>query len=390
MSSHQAPAFVELWEDAEPPLVSYLRYEDWMPYIEPAIEDMGSEVHEYLVRQARLQVTRRIRKVNQLYSAMKKVYPEGNPLFFCVALEKFAKTDEQIIGALGDQEFIRQICQECQRRGILPLEEMSELKPEPASGGEMMVSSESDSDNEYDDDSDVSDRKRRSAKRWSEHEIEEFKALIEDASKKGINNWKQVAKRFPGTTPDQCRNLYHRLHKKNELTAVFRQRKSTHKLGRPAKVTKEENEWCRALHNQVKHIARLTFRYKNKLGLVGPESEKLKNVASANPFMNYIDIITEKTIQIPAISPEGHLLDINTFRTAATQGGGINPVTGAKFKMRQVEVLTWENVHEFLPKIKNLEESRPKDPNDDQLRFLIERDRSDCGNMDGDTHMDVY
>ena len=389
MSSHQAQAFADMWEDAEPPLVSYLRYEDWMPYIEPAIEDMGAEVHAYLVRQAQLQVGRRIRKVNQLYRAMKDVYPEGNPLFFCVALEKFAKTDEQIIDALKDQEFIRQICQECQRRGIMPLEEMSEMRQEPASGGEMLVSSESDSDNDYDDDSDVSDRKRRSPKRWSEHEIEEFKALIEDAPKKGINNWKQVAKRFPGTTPDQCRNLYHRLHKKNELTAVFRQRKSAHKLGRPTKVTKEENEWCRALHKQVKHIARLTFRYKNKLGLVGPESEKLKNVASDNPFMNYIDIITEKTIQFPAISPEGHLLDLTTFKTAASNGG-INPVTGAKFKLRQVTLLTWDNVHEWLPKIKNLEESRPKDPNDDQLRFLIERDRSDCGNMDVDTHMDVY
>lgn len=350
--------------------IPHLVYEDWEPYMESIFDTEDDKVKAMVLSQRKHVTERRIRKVNELYDAMKEIWPDGNSLLFYIALEKGKYVDEQIVEELRNQDFVREIEKEGQERGLYPCSEIEEAQPVRPVVGDNFESSDSSSDDD-DDDIDVSDHRRKSVKRWTDPERTQLKEIITNAASLGITTWKEIAKHFPGRTVEQCQNLYHRMRGSKELNVEFRQRKSSKKLGRPPKYLREERDRARAFQKQVKHILGITFTYKNKTAFVGPESDKMRTIANSNPFANYIDPLMKSKIRHPAISPDGILLDYRTWEHCLATTA-INPYTQVKVTKRQLTFVTWDNIDELLPKIRNWRDCKPENDEDDLLKPYLE------------------
>lgn len=75
--------------------------------------------------------------------------------------------------------------------------------------------------------------------------------------------------------------------------------------------------------------------------------------AAQNPLENTIDPITQEPIRVPAISPDGYVLDYNTWLNVLKTNKE-NPFTRVPVTKRQLVVLTDENIDEYRDKIVNL------------------------------------
>lgn len=59
------------------------------------------------------------------------------------------------------------------------------------------------------------------------------------------------------------------------------------------------------------------------------------------------DIITDEEISIPAVSPQGYVLDLSTWKRALAQTGRC-PFTKIQLKLSDITVLTRDNARDFL------------------------------------------
>ena len=66
--------------------IPHLVYEDWEPYMESIFDTEDDKVKAMVLSQRKHVTERRIRKVNELYDAMKEIWPDGNSLLFYIAL----------------------------------------------------------------------------------------------------------------------------------------------------------------------------------------------------------------------------------------------------------------------------------------------------------------
>lgn len=86
------------------------------------------------------------------------------------------------------------------------------------------------------------------------------------------------------------------------------------------------------------------------------ENKKLsiyERYARENPIIGAIDSITKEVIRVPAISPDGYLLDYNTWLKIITQTG-CDPYTRNHLTKRSLVVLNFDNIDQYRDKIKNL------------------------------------
>lgn len=76
--------------------------------------------------------------------------------------------------------------------------------------------------------------------------------------------------------------------------------------------------------------------------------------ALMNPIPNEIDQITKSKMKVPTISPDGYVLDYSTW-LKHLKNSKENPFTGIPVRRRQLVVLTFKNIEEYVKKIVNLD-----------------------------------
>ena len=85
------------------------------------------------------------------------------------------------------------------------------------------------------------------------------------------------------------------------------------------------------------------------------------NWAMQNPLKNMVDDITGEIIRVPALSPDGYVLDYNTWLNVLKTKKE-NPFTRMPVTKRQLVILTFENFDEYKQKIVNLNSSDESSP----------------------------
>jgi hypothetical protein len=78
--------------------------------------------------------------------------------------------------------------------------------------------------------------------------------------------------------------------------------------------------------------------------------------AMQNPLPDAIDFITGEVIRVPALSPDGYVLDYRTWIESLSEKA-VNPFTQTHLTKRQLVILTTENIAEYADKIVNLKEN---------------------------------
>jgi hypothetical protein len=78
--------------------------------------------------------------------------------------------------------------------------------------------------------------------------------------------------------------------------------------------------------------------------------------AMQNPLPDAIDFITGEVMRVPAISPDGYVLDYRTWVESLSEKA-VNPFTQNRLTKRQLVILTIENFQEYADKIVNLKDN---------------------------------
>jgi hypothetical protein len=84
-----------------------------------------------------------------------------------------------------------------------------------------------------------------------------------------------------------------------------------------------------------------------------------------NPLPEAVDLITGQLIRVPAMSPDGYVLDYKTWLDSLAENP-VNPFTRMHLTKRQLVVLTIENIHEYVDRISHLELHKPSANGDDE------------------------
>lgn len=183
---------------------------------------------------------------------------------------------------------------------------------------------------------------------WSPEEHRLFLKRLHEIREQGINEgkWGIFSEAIPGRVGYQCANYYRKLVKSGEVhdeyyrqdedgNLHFKDRQSYHK-GTGNKEDSEDNS------DSEEESA--------------PETKVIgfyEKMAQKNPIKNKQDFITGETIQVPAISPDGTVLDYNTWLHLLTTTKQ-DPFTLRKINKRLITIITTENYNEFKNKIKHI------------------------------------
>jgi hypothetical protein len=307
-------------------------------------------------------IERRIGWVNERYDAMKKAWPDGSALEFVLAYELMDSCEFEILDALRDPAFQQRVVAVASERGI------------PIGGAPAAPAgrpADRDLDESESDDDDECDEPRSKWVRWSAADTQRFIAVLEELREARVS-WQTVARRIQGRSASQCRHMYKRLRRANRIDFEFR----TSSRAEPQGI-------------RVTHLIGIQFSYKNRLAFACTHGDKLRQVASANPLVNYVDQITAQKIIYPAISPDFYLLDYMTWCKVLTSLP-VNPFTNLHMNKRQLKFLSVYNIRKYVDKIVNLEACRPPNPEDDNLAKLLEaaKDMEPIKSSDDDAGID--
>jgi hypothetical protein len=327
-----------------------ITYADWEPYLPPFPDSIDEADIPAVANLRRRVAERHIKIVSQSFDDFKNAWPGGSVYDFVLALELYKGCDDDILLEFQNPNFIRKVLQEGQTRGLhsrvdLPAPSLKTAPP-------VMPLDDSDSDDDSDDES--RSRRQRHRPDWCALDMWKFRAALNEYAGRSPD-WRAIAKRFPGKSPDDCRHLYVKMKRSNQIPSDF------------LEVPHERED--RAA--KFRDVMVVRFCYKQFQTWVGPQSQKLRNAAVENPFKNYIDQVSNEKIVYPAVSPGMYLLDYNTWLKVILESGQ-DPFSRQKLTKRSLVLVTRENLRDFVHKIRNLEASRPPDPADDHLAEVLE------------------
>jgi hypothetical protein len=125
------------------------------------------------------------------------------------------------------------------------------------------------------------------------------------------------------------------------------------------------------LRKKARAILGITFSFKGMTAFVGDVPQKFDYARKNNPFVNYVDQVSDKTIVFAAISPDYYLLDYHSWvRCLSTNRW--NPFTRLRMTLQDLTLVTFDNIMDHYEKIVNLEQCRPPNPEDDIFRKFLE------------------
>lgn len=177
---------------------------------------------------------------------------------------------------------------------------------------------------------------------WSSDEKEMFmQRLNEMREKYGPNaspQWGIFSMQIKGRVGYQCANFYRKLVKNGEIT----------------------DEGYSVDENGVLHF-KVSTKKKDKAKTEKKDSKKVKQMSiydvwsTQNPLVGMKDFITADDIKVPAMSPDGYVLDYKTWLNLLKKKSE-NPFTGKHLNKRQLVILNHENIEEYRAKIRSFED----------------------------------
>jgi hypothetical protein len=173
---------------------------------------------------------------------------------------------------------------------------------------------------------------------WSDDEKRLFLARLEEMRSQGAGaQWGIFSEAIPGRVGYQCANFYRALVLSGELED-------------PDYVVED---------GKLRYTKRRTPPRKK------PQSDSQKPLsmyerkAKKNPLQGQIDFITMKEIKVPTMSPDGYILDYNTWMTLLLNPNPQDPFTRNRINKRSLVILTFKNIDEHRGQIKNLTAAFP-------------------------------
>ena len=180
---------------------------------------------------------------------------------------------------------------------------------------------------------------------WTAQEQELFMQRLAEMRKKGIleGKWGLFSKKIPGRVGYQCSNFYRKLIRDGVI------QDPSYQL---------DDEGCLRYKNRTPYH-KGSFRKEGKTD--NPQQpkkrekqlSKYESLAQDNPLKGRIDFITGEEIRVPAISPDGNVLDYHTWMKILMDTHE-DPFTRHPINKRQLVVLTSANIEEYRDKIKNI------------------------------------
>jgi hypothetical protein len=209
---------------------------------------------------------------------------------------------------------------------------------------------------------------------WTEEEkalfLKRMKEMRGNADTFG-HDWGVFSMAIPGRVGYQCSSFYRKLITEGELkdsryildsqgklhhTSRVRDGKiSTYRKG-VIKVKKRAPPVVTAGPLEVKDIRRLTLIRGSEPRGQGTKEEMLGRYemwATQNPIPGAVDMITGEVMRVPALSPDGYVLDYKTWLGSLAEKP-VNPFTQLPLRKRQLVVLTTENYQTYAGDIVNL------------------------------------
>ncbi|OHT08129.1 Myb-like DNA-binding domain containing protein [Tritrichomonas foetus] len=175
---------------------------------------------------------------------------------------------------------------------------------------------------------------------WSKEEKKLFLNRLEEMREHGNtkSQWGIFSQAIPGRVGYQCANYYRKLVMDKEIED-------------PAYYVDEEGV---LRHRKISGEPRNNSKYMPKKEKGEKPLSLYERKAKKNPFKNVIDNITKEEIKVPAMSPDGYVLDYNTW-LSIIKGKLDNPYTRAHIKTkRELVILTTKNIDQYRDKIKNI------------------------------------
>ncbi|OHT08958.1 hypothetical protein TRFO_22291 [Tritrichomonas foetus] len=317
-----------------------LTYEEVEPFIPPDPENVDEGVRDYIRQNKRNMVKRRVARVNSLYDEFSLFWPQGTPILFYFALEMCKDVEIEVLERLQDPVFIRSVIErfETLKKGSSPEKIVSE-KPSILNDDDF-----ESTDDESDENFQTPTEKTKSH-HFTQEETKKFIGIISGLTKP--TSWKDISKAMHGKQQKECKALYKRLNEEGVLESSFV----------TANFTKTEPAEDLS---QFSHIKSLFFVCGDQRSVVGPQNMKMKEYAMSNPLFNYIDMLTQEPMIVPALSPDGYVLDYSTWtRLLKDKDHNTNPFTRNIVNRRQLIILTTENIDQYRHMIINLEEMTP-------------------------------
>jgi len=203
---------------------------------------------------------------------------------------------------------------------------------------------------------------------WTNAEKQQFLQRVKEFrgnSTTMSGDWGMFSLAIPGRVGYQCSNFYRKLVESGEIydsAYVKGEGGKLHHISRihDGKVTSKAA--IKAKKSTPSHQPRIVEPHRIKsltLTLSKKEHECEESLsrydtwAMQNPLPNVVDAITQEPIRVPAISPDGYVLDYNTW-LMILKTNKENPFTRQPVSKRQLVVLTCENIAQYEPLIVNL------------------------------------
>ncbi|OHT15065.1 hypothetical protein TRFO_42710 [Tritrichomonas foetus] len=324
----------------------YLTYDEIEPFLCTDMPEGDISVQENLKNIRKKTAEFRISRVNALYDHLKSIWPAGNAVEYYIGFELYSSlSEEAFLEQIRIPDTIKCIEQEValRKKGI--------SRSVSASNQSHNQQDEIDSDGEVD--FDVNHQKRQKRKStWSPREITKLVKLL--SSPNDMKTWRSVSKVFKNKTPEQCFHCYLKLLSKGEVNSTYAPKKDLKLKKNESKKQIKSNKELDTTPFQ--HVQGLFLIRGDQKSVVGPQNETMKDYARNNPLFGYIDLITYEKMFVPAISSHGTVLDYDTWMKVINDSQidpyELQPVN----TKRQITILTPENIEEFRPRIRNMDQ----------------------------------
>ncbi|OHS94930.1 hypothetical protein TRFO_38905 [Tritrichomonas foetus] len=251
---------------------------------------------------------RRVAQVNEYIYDFLEVWPKGQPVDFFIALEMSRDDIHQAIQNLKNPNFLRKVSAESSARGYVHSSSSRRRKTEIR-----FEFDASDGDDDEDEDN------------WTEKDIKKLKDLINEYGTK----FDVIAKKMRKSAK-MCKMKYDKLKKQKII-----------------------------IPKKKLNIASVTIIRDNIRYTAGQTVQKFNEMELMNPIPGCVDQLTMKPMSMPALSPDGYVLDYETWMKVLNEKK-MNPFTRNRIKSkRELVILTIDNYDNYKDKIVNFEEIQP-------------------------------
>jgi hypothetical protein len=193
---------------------------------------------------------------------------------------------------------------------------------------------------------------------WTAKEKQLFlgrmRELRGDAASFG-HDWGLFSRAIPGRVGYQCSNFYRALLLSGELKDSQYVHGEDGRLHHTSHIRDGQVQTYRKGKNRAFKAASISCRseVKDKPSDNEPQLGRYDAWAARNPIPGAVDFITGEVMRVPAMSPDGYVLDYQTWLDSLAEKS-VNPFTQNHLTKRQLVILTTENYAEYAHKIVNL------------------------------------